>query len=230
MKRFVLLVFVISLLLSCSNPLSKVYTEENFLLDMAEIKESKGEESVKLITSYVMMQTLKTSFNDESEDVLAGKTYKELLEDAENYKIELQRKEEEEKMLALEEEKRKKEVSLKISESLTFALTEKGFNEYKYQEYLTFTFTFKNKTNREILGVKGIVTFFDIFDDEIKKLRLSYDEGIRGGQTINYFAQTDYNQFISEDIKLKNTDLSKLKVVWEPQQLIFNDGEKITLD
>ena len=47
---------------------------------------------------------------------------------------------------------------------------------------------------------------------------------------MNYRAQTDYNQFMSDDKKLKDTELNKLKVVWEPEQLIFSDGEKISLD
>lgn len=230
MKRVFLLLTIQFFLLSCSNPLSKVYTEENFLLDMAEIKESKGEEAVRKITGYVMMQTLKTSFNVESENVLAGKTYKKLLEEAEKLESQRINKEEEEKLLALDEKNRRNEVSSEISESLTFAVTEKGFTESDYQKYITFTCTFKNKTERDILGVKGLVIFYDIFDDEIKRLNLSFDEGIKANQTVNYFAGTDYNQFVSEDKKLKNTELDKLKVIWEPQQLIFSDGEKIVLE
>jgi hypothetical protein len=200
------------------------------MLDMVEVRESKGEETAQKITGYVMMKTFKSALNEKEGNELVGKTYKELLIEAENFEAEQKKKEEEEKRLALEEERRREEIALKISQSLTFALTKKGFTEYKYQEYLTFTFTFKNKTDRDILGVKGIVTFYDIFGDEIKKLRLSYDEDIQAGKTVNYFAQTDYNQFIAEDTKLKNTELDKLKVDWEPQQLIFSDGEKIVLE
>ena len=112
---------------------------------------------------------------------------------------------------------------------MTFALTKKGFAEYSYQEYITYTFTFKNKTDRDIAGVKGTVTFYDMFDEKIRGLDLSYDKGIKAGKTINYKAQTSYNQFLSEDKKLNNTELSKIKVTWEPEQLIFSDGEKVLL-
>jgi len=122
------------------------------------------------------------------------------------------------------------EIALKISESLTFALTKKGSAEYSYKEYITYTFTFKNKTDRDISGVKGSVTFYDMFDEKIKSLTLSYDDGIKANKTINYKATTDYNQFKSEDKKLKSTELSKIKVTWEPEQLIFSDGEKVSLE
>lgn len=230
MKKIILITIISIFLSSCNNPMSKVYTEDGFMLDMVEIRENKGEETVEKLTTYVLQQSFKNALDEESENSLVGKTYKELLKEAEDFEIELKKKEEEEKMLALEEEKRKKEISLKISESLTFAVTKKGFSEYNYQEYITYTFTFKNKTERDILGVKGKVTFYDMFDEKISSLNLSYDDGIKGGKTINYRAQTDYNQFMSEDTKLKNTELNKLKVVWEPEQLIFSDGEKIVLE
>lgn len=210
--------------------MSKVYNEEGFMLDMVEVRESKGEETAKKITAYVLQQTMKGAFNEDAENDLVGKTYSELLKQADELAAEMKLKEEEEKRLAEEEEKRRKKIALKISESLTFALTKKGFSEYNYSEYITYTFTFKNKTDKDIAGEKGSVTFYDMFDSKINSLSLSYDKGIKAGKTVNYRAQTDYNQFMDKDTKLKNTNLDKLKVVWEPEQLIFSDGEKIVLE
>ena len=229
MKKIVTLLIAV-IFLSCSNPMSKVYTEEGFMLDMVEIRESNGEETATKITGYIMQQAMITSFNEEAENMLVGKTYSELVKQSDDYEAQMKAKEEEEKRLAEEEKKRRKEIALKISESLTFALTKKGFAEYSYQEYITYTFTFKNKTDRDIAGVKGTVTFYDMFDEKIRGLDLSYDKGIKAGKTINYKAQTSFNQFLSEDKKLNNTELSKIKVTWEPEQLIFSDGEKILLE
>ena len=229
MKKIVTLL-IAAIFLSCSNPMSKVYTEEGFMLDMVEIRESNGEETATKITAYIMQQALKSSFDEEAENMLVGKTYSELVKQSDDYEAQMKAKEEEEKRLAEEEKKRRKEIALKISESLTFAITKKGFAKTNYQEYITYTFTFKNKTDRDIAGVKGSVTFYDMFDEKIKSLNLSYDDGIKANKTINYKATTDYNQFKSEDKKLKNTELSKIKVSWEPEQLIFSDGEKVSLE
>ena len=202
------------------------------MLDMVEIRESENEETVKNITTYIMQEAMRDALKDDDkkENNLIGKSYKELLIQADKLAAEIKEKEEEEKRLKFEEERRRKEIYLKISESITFALTKKGYSEYNYQDYITYTFTFENKSNKDILGVKGSVTFYDIFDEKIKSLSLSYDNGIESGKIVNYRAQTDYNQFISDDKKLKDTELNKLKVVWEPEQLIFSDGEKISLD
>ena len=230
MKKLLSILITISII-SCSNPLSKIYTEEGFMLDMVEIRESESEETVKNITTYIMQEAMRDALKDDDkkENNLVDKSYKELLVQADKLAAKMKEKEEEEKRLKLEEERRRKEISLKISESITFALTKKGYSEYNYQDYITYTFTFENKSNKDILGIKGSVTFYDIFDEKIKSLSLSYDDGIKSKKTVNYRATTDYNQFMSEDKKLKDTELNKLKVVWEPEQLIFSDGEKISL-
>lgn len=119
---------------------------------------------------------------------LLRKIYGELFKEAEGLEIKMKEKEEEEKRLALEEEKIKKEISLKISQSLTFAITKKGFTKCNYQDYTTYTFTFKNKIDRDIFGAKGMVTFYEMFDEKITNLRLSYEDGITAGKTVNYKA------------------------------------------
>ena len=137
----------------------------------------------------------------------------------------------EEKRLADEERLRIKNLQLKIAESVTFAVTKKGYYEgqYGYPKNITFSFSFKNKTNRDIAGIKGKLTFFDMFDEKITVINLSYDDGIRANKIAVYKAQIDYNDFESDDKKLRDTELTKLKHLWEPEQLIFSDGEKLAL-
>ena len=230
MKKSLLILLISIFIFSCGSPLDKVDTEEAFMLDMVEVRESEGQETAEKLSGYVLQQVMIQSFNKEAKSKLIGKTYDQLLIQADDLAAELKVKEEEEKRLAEEEKQKREALELKISESVTFACTKKGYVEVNYSDYITYTFTFKNKTDKNISGVKGLVTFYDMFDEEIKGLRLSYDGGVKAGQTINYNAQTDYNQFIDEDVKLKNTKLEKMKVVWQPEQLIFSDGDKISLE
>ena len=234
MKKYFLLIISTAFIISCSNPLSQVYNEESFMLDMAEIRKYEGDDAVKSITSYVLQESMRDALKDDDkkENNLVGRSYKELLFEGDKLAEELKRKEEEEKKLAEEQKRKRKALALQISESLTFAMTKKGYSkgEYGFFEKITYRFVFKNKTQKDIAGVKGSITFYDIFDEKISSISLKYDEGIKAGQTKTYNAQTDYNSFESEDVKLKNTSLDKLKVIWEPEQLIFSDGEKLTLD
>ena len=46
MKKIITLL-IATILLSCNNPMSKVYTPDSFMLDMVEVRESNGEETAK---------------------------------------------------------------------------------------------------------------------------------------------------------------------------------------
>ena len=95
--------------------------------------------------------------------------------------------------------------------------------------HISFPFSFKNKTNSDIVGIKGKLTFFDMFYKKITAINLSYDDGIRASKIAVYKAQIDYCDYDSDDKKLRDTELTKLKHLWEPEKLIFSDGEKLGL-
>ena len=100
----------------------------------------------------------------------------------------------------------------------------KGYHEADYEDYITYKFALQNKTDKDIVAITGTMTFNDLFDKEIKTLRLTYDDGIKANSSVNYSATTDYNQFRDEDELLKSKTLDKIKLVWRPEKIIFKDG------
>ncbi|WP_299180714.1 hypothetical protein [uncultured Aquimarina sp.] len=101
---------------------------------------------------------------------------------------------------------------------------QKGYQEYDYEEFITYKFLIENKSNKDIRAIKGNIVFTNLFGDEINTLSFVYDDPIQSGRKINYNATTDYNQFIEKDRALKNKDLKDLKIIWEPLKVIFYDG------
>lgn len=112
-------------------------------------------------------------------------------------------------------------------------ITKKGFhkasfNGSDFQDQIQMDLNFNNKTDKNIRGVQGIITFYDMFDNEIKALNIAYDKGIPAGQSKVWSSGTDYNQFIDEDTKLKDTELKDLKYKWEVKMIVYEDGSKET--
>lgn len=101
---------------------------------------------------------------------------------------------------------------------------EKGFYKYKYEDYITYKFVIQNKSSKNIRAVKGSLIFSNLFDEEIKTINLVYDKVLTADTTVNYEAQTDYNQFSDSDKALKNKELKDMKVKWKPEKIIFEDG------
>jgi len=119
------------------------------------------------------------------------------------------------------------------TKKVTLEITKKGFNaaDYmsgSYQDQITMSLKFTNTTDKEVRGVEGALTFYDIFDNKISATKVSYDKGIPANGSKVWESGTDYNQFMDEDIKLKNTELKDLKYKWEVSTIIYADGSKET--
>jgi hypothetical protein len=118
------------------------------------------------------------------------------------------------------------------SNKVKLEILKKGFSESDfssgnyYPEQITMNLKFTNETDKDIKGVEGTLTLYDIFDNKISSTSVGYDKSIPAHQNKVWESGIDYNQFIDEDVKLKNTELENLKYKWEVQTIIYADGSK----
>lgn len=118
-------------------------------------------------------------------------------------------------------------------QKVTLEITDKGFHQAdymsgSYQDQITMSLKFTNNTDKEIRGVEGTLTFYDIFDNEISTKSISYDKEIPAKESKIWESGIDYNQFMDEDVKLKNTELKNLKYKWNVSTIVYVDGNKDT--
>jgi hypothetical protein len=215
MKKAFLFLTIIGLVTSCSRPLNKNYNEDTLAEDGKAIKESGklSNEEAQIMAGWIVMSKLKG-------ESLEGKTYGDILEEAKEYKQE----QEELALKAKQEDENKRQ---RLGSALTVALYDKGYEKYDYEDYLTYSLVFENKTNKDIRAFKGSISINDLFDDEIKSINLTIDDPIIAGETFKGTYTTDYNQFSDEDKRLKSKNLADLKVVWTPEKIIFEDGSTL---
>lgn len=219
MKK-ILSILSIVILTACSSPLEKTYSEESLEQDAPALKEVLDSNDLNLLLGSILRLTLK------GED-LSNMTYNEILEDGRNWKAEQERIEAEQKALQEKAAREEAERIARLQEAVMVTCFKKEFQEVNYQEYITYGFAIENKSDKPIRAIKGTLRFTDLFDDEISSIRFTYDDPVGAGEIAKWNAQTDYNQFDSDDSKLKNKDLEDLKVVWEPIKIIFEDGSSL---
>jgi len=116
---------------------------------------------------------------------------------------------------------------------VSLEITNKGFHKADYMagdsgDQITMDLKFTNNTDKEIKGVEGALTFYDIFDNQISRTKVSYDQGIPANGSKVWKSGADYNQFMDADVKLENTELKDLKYMWEVSTIIYSDGSKET--
>jgi hypothetical protein len=83
----------------------------------------------------------------------------------------------------------------------------------------------KNRTSKEIHGVRGTVRFSTYFGETIADIYVETDAPIRPGEIIgvNWTVGTDRLAPGAFE-KFKNTKLDKMKQVWVPRVIVFSDG------
>jgi hypothetical protein len=104
----------------------------------------------------------------------------------------------------------------------------KEFNDNYISPQITFNLTSANNTDNDIRGFEGIVTFFDIFDNEIEALRLSYDQGLQARYEVTLEKAVDYNKFRDASVKLKEIEEKNLIYKWKVTTILYDDGTKET--
>lgn len=215
-----LIIFSSILLVACSSPLEKKYSEDTFEEDAKELRNELDSTEAKLLLGSIFRLTM------QQED-LSKMTYGEILENGKAWKAEQERIEAEQKALQEKAAREEAERVARLQNAVMVTCFKKGYTEVDYQDYITYGFAIQNKSEQDIRAVKGEIMFTDLFDDEIKTLSFTYDQPIKAGATANWNATTDYNQFMDDDVRLKNKELKDLKIVWKPIKVIFQDGSTL---
>jgi uncharacterized protein YunC (DUF1805 family) len=118
-----------------------------------------------------------------------------------------------------------------LIDTITVAVT--GFRLDKNEfgsGYFRIRVAFRNKTDKPIAGVKGVLHLADMFDDALKDVTISFDQGINAGESAETSFELRYNPYIDEDKKLAAADPLKLHMLWEPGLIVFEDGTRLTAE
>ena len=75
-----------------------------------------------------------------------------------------------------------------------------------------------------------MVVFNDLFGDLIKRVTLKEDDVLKAKKSRRVSRMIDYNQFIDSDQSLNSKEIENLAIRWEPDTILFADGESLSID
>ncbi|HEU0015801.1 MAG TPA: hypothetical protein VFQ45_19135 [Longimicrobium sp.] len=235
MKRYAALALLL-LAAACSDVRDQPLTART----VAELKgaDQLNAEERGLLVSYMLRATLGTT------GLLGGDTKGAKLDGSVTIgeAIEAQRKFVRDDSIRAANEKKAEEQRLarrnaqlaEMRRAVTAAVVGKGFQaadtrNFQFQDYITFRLEVANNGSKPISGIKGGFVFRDQFDDEIISIGYKHDETLAPGAKATVNKVYDYNQYMDDHRKLRETPLDKLKVTWEPETVIFTDGTRLEL-
>ena len=203
----------------------------------ASIKKLPDEEK-KLLTAYLLRAGMAEAFGGTPPEITIGDAIQNQKDFIEKKALEAEaEKEEKTKQAALaaavEQEHQKALADARAA--LTVAVVSMEFvpsdaHAGRYEDGFAITMALQNNTEKYMAGVKGAVVFADMFGDNIKSVNLSLDETIAAGSTLRWSGSLGYNQFKDDDKKLRNTELAKMKISWEPEVYLFSDGSRMEIE
>ncbi|NCC62813.1 MAG: hypothetical protein EOM12_18230 [Verrucomicrobiae bacterium] len=231
-----LAVGLVAFLLIGKNPLNvevpssvKNWSDEK----LRDAVEQLSDEERELFGSYAARVALATAFGGEGV-IPEGKTVGDVIQDQREWQKEQKEQEQRQALLAgkllKEQADARREMNNAVTVSLVDILFQKSdYSRDIYSDYFAMRVGFENRTSRDIVGIKGVLMFKDIFGDLINGVRLSYDDGVAAHDSVVWSGTMEYNQFDDDDKKLRSTSRDKLKVEWEPDTYLFSDGSKMTM-
>jgi hypothetical protein len=220
-------IFLCFFLIACSNVKDLKFTKDNKAEVMEKVKKSKdltGEE-----VGLLMAAMMRTAISGEK---LEGKTVGQLIAEQKRIFEESEVKEKEAKQLVEKEAARQAQITKELARYITVvpiskSFTKADFNSGQYSDEINLVFIFENTSGKDIKAFKGETVFKDAFGENIRTINLTYDEGLKAGQKKKWYGQVEYNQFIADQRKFRDTELANMKFEWQPKAIIFADGTQI---
>ena len=209
-------------------------TEDNKTKFTDSIKDSKGltVDENRMLIAYMMRYSINTSLGHNEALNPVGKTVGDIIKD--ESKFEAQQKQEEADQARLTAETQAKEEALhaQLRGDILLTVGSKDFMAADYQsgrleDAINFTCAYQNNSKKNIRAFTGTIRFNDLFGKKIEDVHMTITDPVKAGDTGYWSGSTHFNQFIDENVQLKNTSLSDMKVEWMPSSIIYSDGSTV---
>ena len=222
------------LMLACAKDPHKLkITEENKDDFVDSIKNSKQltVEETRLLLAYQMRNAAGQAFG-QSPASIVGKTVGDLINDERGFEEKAKKDSESQARLAAEAKAKEEAVAAQLRKTVNLSVYEKSYEAADpeagtYSDYIVIKCAYENNSSKDIRAFKGKLRFTDLFGGEIYESGLTISDPINAGATSTWTGSIKYNQFMDEDVKLKNTALKDMRVEWLPRSVIFADGSKV---
>lgn len=207
--KHILYLFILLFFCSCHDPLDRSYNPVSFEKDLQEIRESNtiSEQEFQDLAKFIVLARL--TGND-----MKGESYKTILDRINSLQQQSGIKEKE------METKR-----ARLSAWLEVALLEKVFIMKKEKPFIIYTVQFKNISSSAIKTIIGHLSINDLLDKPIKQIDILVEEPVKPGLTLVKTYTIPYDHASENDQRVRSKDLVDMRVVWNPDKIIIEDGK-----
>jgi hypothetical protein len=237
--KLTILLIACALLIACSDPKNTALPDDISKIESIrpDVEKLKPEEK-QLLAGYLMRRGIANILPGGTKNTtMTATTIGQAIEQQKDYASKVAIREAEDK-IAAEKIKAEHEAAITaMRDVVSIGLvkksigSERGASGMEIDKGITVSFSFSNKSSKDISGIKGKIIAIDQFGDEISAFQISVDEGIKaGGATVWEGSRSVKYAFGSnnKDEKFAALPDDKYMLVWEPQTIVFTGGTKLS--
>jgi hypothetical protein len=221
-------------LAACSGPKDTVIPSDPKQWDtIADSVKELSDEDKALFTAYVVRMTMASALAGGKGGIPPGTTIADAIRLQKEFHEKRKQEEAEADLLKAKLAAERAAEVEKLKQVATVTLVDlkvlpKNYDYDRYSDRLDLVIGVQNRSGKNISGIKGDLVFADQFGTEITTMGLSLDEDIPANTTKSITGYgKDINQFRDEDTKLAVTPLSKMRVTFVPEMIVFSDGSSV---
>lgn len=111
---------------------------------------------------------------------------------------------------------------------ITVEILNKRFQEKKYGHAIYFDLSFAaSGLDKPARAIKGILLINDLFGEKIMGIKWNLDKSFAPASIqVETGVGFDYNQFMNEHQRIKNSDISNIKVAFQVDSILYEDGTR----
>lgn len=226
MKILIKYIFITHIILisSCGSALKNDYSKATAEGDLERIKAIGELDSANfdLLTDYMLKQGL-----IEPDLKHLDQTYAELLEQAKRENdIQIKKKEATDKLRGNKNQFQMDQLE-HLYEALVILPEQSNIRkDWSNKNAVFYKMVFVNPSEKNIRAFKGKLSFYDLFDTELKTVNFTYNDSINPKDTILYEANIDFSNLNNNNVYFTK-DYSDIKVIWRPSKVIYTDGSEV---
>ena len=233
MKRAILVVACVLSLAACSSKGTVIPQDPAKWNQLKDATKQLSDTDRRLFAIYMARVSVAGALAGGKPNIPAGMTIGQAIEDQKKFEADQAKSETDAAILRAKVAAQRAAAEAALNRVALITLVSKTYvpkdiYRERFNDNLAMVLAIKNNSAKDIAGIKGTLRFEDMFGAEIKTVSLSFDGGVKAGQTVS---TSDYslelNQFEQSDTQVAQTDLAKMKVTFHPEMIVFADGSKM---
>jgi hypothetical protein len=237
MGRLLIAILGCAFVVACSDPKNTPLPTDMGKMETIKPQfEKLTDDEKKLVAAYMLRKSMQGTIFGGAAGTTDAATIGQAIDNQRAFVAAAEKRDAEEKALKAKLQAEREAAMKAMRDVVTVALVskkidvERGYSGIELGRRISIIVGYQNNGDKPIAGVKGTLVIKDVFGDTLSRFRISNDDTLGPKQSKTWTGGRRLSSFGGDNKDEKFAELpdDKIKVDWEPDQIVFTDGSKLS--